>query len=249
MAATSPEPFSAYRTFVTTHRRLPKNLRELARECSFPLELLRSRFPTIHAMTEQLWEDVATSAGSQVSLTPEFPLFSPREKITALFLAVLDECNRERGLSDVTFPPDLLRPISRGLPLLHATRGLRRGILQSLAAARPYPTHGSPSPLAEGATPLSGGIIRDEAIITAFLASLAFWATDSSPERLQTEAFVDHISRVVSEIVFSPVQPELASSISELLQFVGQRRVLPLIAPLLASWMHRSTSCDPDEDG
>lgn len=248
MTTPSPDPFIQYRSFVATHHRLPKNLREFARESSLPFDQLRSRFSTIHAMNEELWEEVATSAGSRIVATPEFALFSPQEKITALVLAVLDGCNREQELADATFPPDLLRPITRGLPLFDATRGLRRGILRTLAVARVHPPHGSSSQLTEDTAPHSGGTARDEAIIAAFLASLAFWVTDTSPERLQTEAFVDHISRVVSEIVFNPIRSELGSSIAELLQFIGQRRVLPFIAPLITSWVQRTRSFDLNEE-
>ena len=215
--------FSAYRSFIGEKSRLPRSIRELSIEQGLSEASVRAMFPTIHEVTQQVWEDLVSTAVVAVTGSGEYPLFTRQEKIVALLLAILDRCSAELSLVEATFTFPLKRPISRGLPLSDSVIGLRRGLIRMLS------------------TPQNdeNSMIEREAISVALLAGLTFWLTDKTPERLQTEAFVDQMASVIA----SAGKPGFGTHLAEIGSFIGRTRLSPILSSML-----RSSACtDPNQ--
>lgn len=224
MNPTSETTLAAYRTFVETNGRLPRTLLQLAETAALPVQSIEEAFSSIHDVAQTLWEELTFIAADTIRETPEFLHFSRSEQIVSIFMAVLDACDRERALTLLTFKPDPLRPVTRGIPLLDGTLGIRRGLQRLLTH---LVAHSDPPPSL--VTKLVDDRIVIEAIIGAFLSALAFWGTDTSTSKAQTEAYVDHLATVIA----SALESKVGNALGELAHFVVKTRGLPLLSTLL----------------
>jgi hypothetical protein len=206
---------SAYRAFVAEQSRLPLSIRELSIAQGFDERSFRAQFSTIHPLSQQVWEDIVAAAVAPVIATSEFPLFTRQEKIVALILAIIDRCAAELPLVEATFTLPFKRPISRGLPLSDSIIGLRRGLIAVLVTSQ-----GDESK-----------VFEREAISVALIAALAYWLTDTTPERLQTEAFVDQIASVVA----SSGKLGFGTNLAEVGSIIGRTRLYPILSSMLRS--------------
>jgi hypothetical protein len=206
---------SAYRAFFAEQSRLPRSIRELSIAQGLDELSVRAQFSTIHPLTQQVWEDFVAAAVAPVIATSEFPLFTRQEKIIALILSIIDRCAAELTLVEATFTLPFKRPISRGLPLSDSIIGIRRGLIAVLVTSQ---------------VGLNSAIER-EAISAALLAALAYWLTDTTPERLQTEAFVDQIASVVE----SSGKPGFGTNLAEIASIIGRTRLYPIVSSMLRS--------------
>ena len=214
---------SAYRAFIGDKSRLPRSIQELSIAQGLNESSVRAQFSNIHEVTQHVWEDIVFTAVVPVIATGEYPLFSRQEQIVALLLAIIDRCSAEPSLVEATFTFPLKRPISRGLPLSDSIIGLRRGLIRVLRKSHSYENR----------------MFEREAISIALLAALAFWLTDTTPERLQTEAFVDQIATVVA----SAGKPGFGTTLAEVGSFIGRTR----LSPILSSILRYSAFTDPNQ--
>jgi hypothetical protein len=93
--------------------------------------------------------------------------------------------------------------------------GLRRGLIAVLVTSQ-----GDES-----------NVFEREAISVALIAALAYWLTDTTPERLQTEAFVDQIASVVA----SSGKLGFGTNLAEVGSMIGRTRLYPILSSMLRS--------------
>ena len=226
MNPTAQDTFAGYRAYVTAHRKLPRTLGDIAKTADISVVALREMFSSVHDVTQQLWEELTFVAADEIQSSAEFVECNRTEQIVLLFMAVLDSFEGEGELALLTLRPNLARPVTRGIPLLDSSRGIRHAlhrVLPSIIAHSEDPQ----SPIAH----LVDDRILAEGVIAGFLSAVAFWVTDISAGRAHTEAYVDHLATVIA----SAIESRVGSAMVELAKFVGKTRGIPLLTALMTS--------------